>query len=190
MGERRSLDPESFLVRAAAGEDLPIVCDIYAHYVLRGVATFEEVPPDLEEMGRRHSRIVGLGLPFLVAEEAGTVIGYAYAAPFRGRPAYRYTLEDSVYVASGSGGRGVGTALLAELIRRCNQLGYRQMIAVIGDLGNTVSVELHRKLGFVHAGSLSAVGFKLGRWVGTVYMQRALGAGSATAPPPSAAAGR
>jgi phosphinothricin acetyltransferase len=169
-------------IRPARAADLAAIQAIYAHHVLTGLASFEEVPPDLAEMAARHAKVVGRGLPFLVAEDDGGVLGYAYAAPFRDRVAYRYSLEDSVYMAPGAAGRGIGAALMAELIARCQALGYRLMVAVIGDSANAASIGLHRKMGFAPAGRLPSVGFKFGRWVDSVYMVRPLGPGAATPP--------
>jgi L-amino acid N-acyltransferase YncA len=149
---------------------------IYEHHVLHGLATFEELPPSVEELLARRAAVLDLGLAYLVAERAGAILGYSYATFYRPRPAYRHTVEDSVYLAEGLGGQGIGTALLAELIRRCEAGPWRQMLAVIGNSGNAGSIGLHRKLGFEHTGTLRSVGFKLGRWVDTVLMQRALGA--------------
>lgn len=175
-------------IRPAHEADMAAVQAIYALHVLTGLASFEEVPPDLAEMSARRQKVTGRGLPYLVAEAAdeagGTVLGYAYAAPFRDRVAYRYSLEDSVYVAPAAVGRGVGTALLAELIVRCGDLGYRQMVAVIGDSANAPSIRLHAKMGFEMAGRLTSIGFKFGRWVDSVYMRRPLGPGDGA--PPSA----
>ncbi len=169
-------------VRDAVSADMAEIQEIYAHHVLHGLATFEEVPPSAAEMTGRRAAVLAAGLPYLAAEIDGRVVGYSYATAFRARPAYRYTVEDSVYVRDGMAGRGIGVALLAELIRRCEAGPWRQMIAVIGDSANAASISLHRRLGFVHAGTLAAVGFKLGRWVDTVQMQRPLGDGSATSP--------
>ncbi len=155
---------------------------IYAHHVLHGLATFEEVPPSVAEMAERRATVLAAGLPYLAAEVDGRVVGYSYATAFRPRPAYRYTVEDSVYVRDGMAGRGIGVALLGELVRRCETGPWRQMVAVIGDSANAASISLHRRLGFRPAGTLAAVGFKLGRWVDTVQMQRPLGPGS-NAPP-------
>jgi len=176
--------PTGVIVRAAGAADMAAIQALYAHHVLTGLASFEEVPPDLAEMAARRDRAVERGLPFLVAEAAagGGVLGFAYVAPFRDRPAYRYSLEDSVYVTPGAGRRGIGGALLAELIARCEALGYRQMIAVIGDSDNAASIALHRKLGFEMAGRLASVGFKFGRWVDSVYMRRPLGPGDGAPP--------
>ena len=158
------------------------VTTIYAKHVLHGLASFEEVPPLLAEMQSRRAGVLQLGLPYLVAELDGRVVGYSYATLYRARPAYRYTVEDSVYVASDVHGRGVGTALLAELIARCERGPWRQMLAVIGDSDNAGSIALHRRMGFTPAGKLVSVGYKLGRWVDSVFMQRALGAGDSTDP--------
>lgn len=169
-------------VRPSRAEDIGAIQTIYAHHVLRGLASFEEVPPDAAELAQRREAIVARGLPYLVAEVGGAVAGYAYAAPYRARSAYRWTLEDSVYVAEGRHGLGVGRALLARLIAECERWGGRRLIAVIGDSGNAGSIGLHAALGFRHAGLLPAVGFKHGRWVDSVLMQRPLGDGDATLP--------
>ena len=153
---------------------------IYAKHVLHGLASFEEIPPSLDELQTRRAGVLQLGLPYLVAEVDGRVVGYSYATPYRARPAYRYTIEDSVYVEDGLDGRGIGTALLAELIARCERGPWRQMLAVIGDSGNAGSIALHRRMGFKPAGTLICVGFKLGRWVDSVFMQRALGPGDSS----------
>ena len=174
--------PAQMRIRPAGAADIAAIQALYAHHVLTGLASFEEVPPDTAEMARRHAKVIGHGLPYLVAENESGLLGYAYAAPFRDRPAYRYSLEDSVYVAPDAVGRGIGAALMAELIARCEALGYRQMIAVIGDSANAASIGLHRKMGFVPAGGLAAVGFKFGRWVDSVYMRRPLGPGDAMPP--------
>lgn len=168
------------IVRDAEDADFATIQSIYAHEVLHGLATFEEVPPTIDELLRRRANIVKLGLPYLTAELDGQVAGYSYAAPYRPRPAYRNTVEDSVYVAEGMQGNGIGQALLRALIERCETGPWRQMMAVIGDSDNAGSIALHQKLGFRHAGTLDAVGFKLGRWVDTVLMQRTLGHGSRT----------
>ena len=155
---------------------------IYTHHVLHGLATFEEVPPSVDDMKGRRQAVLQAGLPWLVAELDGRIVGYAYATAFRPRPAYRYTIEDSVYVEDGLATRGIGSALLAELIRRCGIGPWRQMLAVIGNSENLGSIRLHERFGFSHAGLQRAVGFKLGRWVDTVMMQLALGEGSSTRP--------
>ncbi len=169
-------------IRDSTPDDMPAVHRIYAHHVLHGLASFEEEPPSLTEMEQRRKHALHRGLPYLVAEIDGDVVGYSYAAPYRARSAYRYTLEDSVYVADGLGGRGIGRALLSALIARCEAGNWRQIIAVIGDSGNTASIRLHEVLGFRQMGILEAVGYKLGRWVDSVFMQRALGAGNHTHP--------
>ncbi len=170
------------LVRNSRPDDLERIQTIYAHHVLTGLASFEEVPPDVAELERRRSDILERGMPYVVAEIDGAIAGYAYAGPYRPRTAYRFTVEDSIYVDPACVGRGVGRALLAEVIARCEQAGCRQMIAVIGDSGNTASIGLHRSLGFEPAGVLKSVGFKFGRWVDCVLMQRPLNAGDSTLP--------
>ncbi|WP_256366625.1 GNAT family N-acetyltransferase [Ancylobacter sp. TS-1] len=172
------------LIRDARDDDMPAVQAIYAHHVLTGLASFEEVPPSAAEMTARRAHVLALGLPYLVAEREGTVVGYAYASTYRPRPAYRFTVEDSVYVAPGCGGKGIGGALLGALIARCEAGPWRQMLAVIGDSDNAGSLALHRRLGFRPAGTLAAVGFKFGRWVDSVLMQRPLGPGDDTLPTP------
>jgi len=169
-------------VRAAAQGDLAAIQAIYAHHVLRGLATFEEMPPDVEEMRRRHADVTARGLPYLVAVERSEVLGYGYCAPYRARSAYRYALEDSIYSKDGHLGKGIGTQLLTELLRICEGLGYRQVIAVIGDSANAGSIALHARLGFVRVGTLRSTGYKLGRWVDSVLMQRPLGPGDGTPP--------
>ena len=171
-------------LRPAAAAHIPAVHAIYAHHVLRGLASFEEEPPSVEEMRRRYEDITYRGLPYLIADFAGVVAGYGYCAPYRSRSAYRYALEDSIYVRDDMQGRGVGSAILGQLIRGCEQLGYRQLIAVIGDSGHAASIGLHASHGFLRVGTLRSVGFKFGRWVDSVIMQRPLGPGDATPPAP------
>lgn len=154
--------------------DLTAVTAIMAHYVEHTVATFAEIPPSAEDWAQRHAELTTLGHPFLVAETGGEVVGFAYVAPWRPKSAYRYTVENTVYLAPGVTGRGIGAALLTELIERAVAAGSRQMIAVIADTGSPASARLHRSLGFVDAGRLHAVGFKLGRWIDTQLMQRDL----------------
>jgi L-amino acid N-acyltransferase YncA len=170
------------LVRAAREDDVPAVTQIYAHHVLHGPASFELDPPDAAEMARRYAQVLSLGLPYLVAETDGRVSGYAYAAPYRARPAYRFTVEDSVYIHPDCIGNGIGSALLPVLIAACEKLGCRQMIAVIGDSQNFASIRLHEKFGFTRVGLLPAVGYKFGRWVDSILMQRALGSGAGNQP--------
>ena len=150
------------------------VQSIYAHYVLHDLCSFEEVPPSVEQMLARRAEVLRLGLPYLVAIEEGEVVGYAYASAWRTRPAYRNTVESSIYVAPGRHGRGIGSALLAELVARCAGGGFAQMVAVIGNSANAGSIRLHESQGFEHVGVLRNVGFKFDRWVDTVLMQRAL----------------
>ena len=150
--------------------------------MLRGLASFEEVPPDLAEMHRRHADVVGRGLPYVVAVSAGEVLGYGYCAPYRPRSAYRYALEDSVYVREDAVGRGIGSAVLGRLVASCEALDYRQVVAVIGDSANLASIALHARHGFLRAGTLRSVGFKFGRWVDSVLMQRPLGPGDGAPP--------
>jgi phosphinothricin acetyltransferase len=169
-------------VRPAAPRDLPAIQSIYAHHVLTGLASFEEEPPPVEELERRYRDVIARGLPYLVAETGGAVAGYGYCAPYRARSAYRYALEDSIYIRHDMTGRGIGRRLLEELIRRCEGLGYRQVIAVIGDSANQPSIGVHAACGFVRVGTLRSVGFKFGRWVDSVFMQRPLGAGDGSRP--------
>ena len=169
-------------MRPAVPDDIPAIQAIYSHHVLTGLASFEEEPPPAAELRRRYDDVVSRKLPYLVADFGGTVAGYGYCAPYRARSAYRYALEDSVYVRPDAQGRGVGSALLAALIRRCEELGYRQLIAVIGDSGHAASIGLHASQGFVRVGTLRSVGFKFGRWVDSVLMQRPLANGDATKP--------
>lgn len=170
------------LVRDAAEADMAAVQAIYTDHVLHGSASFEETPPEVAEMLRRRAAIVEVGLPYRVAEVDGALRGFAYAGPYRHRPAYRHSVENSVYVAAEAVGQGVGRALLEDLIERCAELGYRQMIAVIGDSANASSIALHAALGFRRVGVLRSVGLKFGRWVDSVLMQRPLGAGDDTLP--------
>ncbi|MGE4528321.1 MAG: N-acetyltransferase family protein [Rhodospirillaceae bacterium] len=166
--------PIDVTVRDSHPGDLAEIHRIYAASVMQGTGSFEETPPTAEEMAVRRQTILDRGLPYLVAEFRGGVVGYAYAGPFRPRSAYRYTLEDSVYVAPEVRGLAVGRTLLAALIDRCTALGYRRMIAVIGDSENHASIRAHAANGFTHAGTLVHVGLKFGRWLDSVYMQRQL----------------
>jgi phosphinothricin acetyltransferase len=176
------LTGDSISIREATEDDLATVQAIYANHVMHGLASFEEVPPDIGEISHRRDVALEHELPYLVAERDGSVQGFAYASRFRNRSAYRYTVEDSVYVAPDALGAGIGSALLSALIERCTERGYRQMIAVIGDSANQASIGLHAKHGFADAGLMPAVGFKFGRWVDSVRMQRPLGAGNTTLP--------
>lgn len=164
------------ILRDARAGDVPAILAIYAPQVLTSLATFEEVPPSEAEMLGRFEGVRAAGLPYLVAEEAGTILGYAYATGWRARPAYRHTVEDSVYVAPTAQGRGVGAALLSTLVRRCEAGPWRQMIAVIARTGTGGSQALHARCGFSVAGCLRGVGVKQGREIDTVLMQRALAA--------------
>jgi L-amino acid N-acyltransferase YncA len=169
-------------IRDATPDDIAGIQAVYAHHVLQGLGTFETTPPGVEEMQRRHAQVTADGFPYLVAEDAGRILGFAYANHFRTRTAYRNTVEDSIYVAADAMGRGVGTGLLSALVERCAALGLRQMLAVIGDSGNAGSIGVHRRCGFEHTGVLKAVGRKFDRWVDVVIMQRALGPGSDSPP--------
>jgi phosphinothricin acetyltransferase len=169
-------------VRDLEPADIEAVTRIYAHHVLNDTATFDEIPPSADEMRQRAEKIAGRGLPWLVAEADGAVVGYAYADRFRERTAYRFTLEDSVYIDPAHFRRGIGRTLLKELIARCEALGYRQIIAVIGDSANDGSLRLHGDVGFELCGVYKKVGMKFGRWLDVVLMQRELGKGSADIP--------
>jgi phosphinothricin acetyltransferase len=172
----------TLLVRPSAEDDIPTITRIYAHHVLHGLASFEEMPPDKSELAARRREVLRHGLPYLAAEQAGEVVGYCYAAPYRARSAYRFTIEDSVYIDADRVGQGIGRALLARLIELCEQGPWRQMIAVIGDSENRASIRLHKAEGFSMIGIHPAVGFKFGRWVDSVLMQRELGEGARTLP--------
>jgi phosphinothricin acetyltransferase len=168
----------ALLVRPSRASDIEAIAAIYARHVHEGTGSCELEAPDAAEMARRRDAILAGGWPWLVAEgNDGGVLGYAYASPFRPRRAYRFCVEDSVYIASEAQGRGIGRLLLAELLARCAALGARQMLAVIGDADNAGSIALHRALGFEHTGVLKAAGWKFGRWLDVVLMQRALGLG-------------
>lgn len=161
-------------LRPASAGDFEAIASIYGHHVQTGCSSFELEPPDAGEMRRRWRNVLELGLPYLVAEVDGLVAGYSYATLYRPRPAYRFTVEDSVYVRRELSGRGLGSRLLGGLIAECEAGHWRQMVAVIGDSANSASIRLHSRFGFRHVGTLQNVGFKLGRWVDTVLMQRAL----------------
>jgi phosphinothricin acetyltransferase len=172
--------PAGVSLRGADAADAGAIAEIYAHHVRKGTATFELEPPDASEIERRRREVTSRGLPYLVAVSADEVIAYAYAAPYRPRPAYRFTVEDSIYVRADAAGRGIGRALLARLIDEAERAGARQMVAVIGDAGNAASIRLHAALGFEHIGVLKSVGNKFERWLDVVLMQRALGPGDGT----------
>jgi phosphinothricin acetyltransferase len=169
-------------IRPATAADIPVITAIYAESVLNGTASFETEAPEAAEMERRWRSIAEGGYPFIVAEAAGSVLGYAYVAAYRTRAAYRHTVEDSIYLAAEARGKGIGGALLRTLIEESEKRGYRQMIAVIGDSAHAASVRLHKAAGFVLVGTLANVGYKHGRWLDSVIMQRAIGSGG-DAPP-------
>jgi L-amino acid N-acyltransferase YncA len=172
----------SLEIRPTTAADLPAITDIYAHAVLYGTATFELIPPDLAEMTRRFAVLMEGGFPYFVAALEGRVVGYAYAGAYRPRPAYRFTVENSVYLEPAIHRRGIGLQLLQRLIAACEARGYRQMVAVIGDSANAGSIGVHTKCRFQMIGTQPNVGFKFGRWLDTVTMQRALGEGASTLP--------
>jgi L-amino acid N-acyltransferase YncA len=169
-------------IRPSEEADVTAIAAIYRHHVLHGVASFEEIPPDPVEITHRQREILAHGLPYLVAERAGRVLGFSYASLYRTRSAYRFTVEDSIYIDQAEIGRGIGRALLTALVDRCTILGYRQMVAVIGGSDQWPSIGLHRALGFSWVGMLPTVGAKFGGWVDVVLMQRALGPGAMTMP--------
>jgi L-amino acid N-acyltransferase YncA len=164
----------SLTIRPAGPDDLAAVAAIYAHYVTGSVATFDETPPSADDWRRRLDDLGARGLPFVVGVAEGRIAGYAYAGPWRPKPAYRYTVEDSVYLTPECSGRGFGSALLRCVLDGCAGAGMRQVVAVIADTGSDASAVLHRRLGFTEAGRLTAVGFKHGRWVDTLLMQYTL----------------
>jgi len=169
-------------IRPCEEADVAAIAAIYHHHVLHGAASFELEPPDATEMARRRRAALDGGYPYLVAEEDGRVIGYAYASAYRPRPAYRNTVENSVYVEPGRERQGIGRRLLAALLDACERCGFRQVVAVIGDSGHEASIGLHHALGFRMVGTLRSAGFKFGRWIDIVLMQRALGPGDDTPP--------
>jgi L-amino acid N-acyltransferase YncA len=172
----------SVSIRPATSADVPAITRIYAEAVKHGTASFELEPPDETEMSRRMQTLIDGGYPYVVAEIGGALAGYAYAGPYRPRPAYRFSVEDSIYIDQSAQRRGVGRVLLEHLIEECERRGFRQMVAVIGDSAQTPSIELHRALGFRMIGAVENVGFKFDRWLDSVLMQRALGPGSTTKP--------
>jgi L-amino acid N-acyltransferase YncA len=172
----------TLIIRDSTEADLPAISAIYGHAVRTGTASFEYDPPDAAEMARRRTDVLDKDLPYLVADVDGAVAGYAYANTYRARPAYRFSVEDSIYIAPERQGAGIGRQLLPALLQRCEALGLRLVIAVIGDSATLASIRLHASCGFTHAGSLPNVGWKHGRWLDSVFMVRALGAGP-TAPP-------
>ncbi|MFC4277233.1 GNAT family N-acetyltransferase [Achromobacter aloeverae] len=179
-----SAPSSSLAVRDAVRADFIAIQAIYEHHVLHGTASFELTAPTVDELLQRHAGVLAAGLPYLVAELDGVVVGYAYATLYRPRPAYGNTCEDSVYVKPGMAGRGIGATLLKTLIKRCTEQGWRQMLAVVGDSANAASLALHARCGFHPVGTLRSVGYKLGQWRDTVLMQRALGPGDTEEPAP------
>jgi phosphinothricin acetyltransferase len=174
----------ALLIRDSLPTDMPSIAAIYGHAVLHGTASFELDPPDVVEVARRRAVLLAAALPYLVAEDAtGQVVGYSHASTYRPRPGYRFTVENSVYVAPERQGNGIGRALLLPLIERCEHAGYRLMVAVIGDSVNQASIRLHAGCGFRHAGLLPAIGWKRGRWLDSVLMVRPLGPGASEPPP-------
>ncbi len=173
------------IIRASHDSDIPAITRIYAHAVIHGTASWELEPPGEEEMTRRRHAIIAAGFPFLVAERGGKVIGYCYAAAYRPRAAYKATVEDSIYIHPDAHGQGVGKALLGALLQRCDELGFRQMVTVVGDGygGSAASLKLHQHFGFTVIGIAKSVGFKHGRWLDQVLMQKTLGAGDSTPSP-------
>ena len=169
-------------IRDALETDMADIHAIYAHHVRHGLASWEDIPPTLAEMLARREAVLNLDLPYIVAEQDGMIVGYSYAGTYRPRPGYRFAIENSVYVAAGCGGRGVGSALLQALISRCEQGPGRQMLAVIGDSANEASIALHRRAGFEMVGIFRSIGFKHGRWLDSVLMQRPLGDGDRSLP--------
>ncbi len=171
------------LIRPSQDADLPAVTEIYSHHVRQGTGTFEIDPPSLAEMTQRRADVLAKGLPYLVATDAqGQVLGYAYCNWFKPRPAYRFSAEDSIYLAPHAAGKGLGRALLAELCLQAERAGIRKMIAIIGDSDNQGSIGVHRSAGFAHVGKLQACGWKFDRWLDVVLMEKPLGAGNSIAP--------
>ena len=173
------------MIRASRDDDIPAIAAIYAHHVLHGTGTFETTPPTEADMAARRADVLGKGLPYVVAEEGGRVLGFAYCQWFKPRPAYRFSAEDSIYLHPDAAGRGLGRQLLAELVAQAEKAGIRKLIAVIGDSGNAGSIGVHRALGFTPAGSIRSCGWKFGRWLDIVLMEKAVGPGDTT--PPEAA---
>ncbi len=172
---------QTVLIRDSVEADVPAIQSIYSYHVLHGTASFELTPPTIDDMRQRRADVVAKDLPYLVAEQNGVVVGYAYVTLYRPRPAYRFTVEDSVYVREGLAGQGIGSLLLAEIIQICTTKGYRQLMAVVGD-SSPPSVSLHERHGFTLAGTFKAVGYKFGAWRDTAMLQRALGNGDQTDP--------
>ncbi len=172
----------AILIRASLDEDIPAMTAIYAHHVLHSTGTFETEPPSLADMTARRADVRSKGLPYLVAEQAGEVVGFAYGNWFKPRPAYRYSVEDSIYLAPGMQGKGLGRALLAELLVHCEAAGIRKVMAIIGDSANAGSIGVHKALGFEEVGQVKSCGWKFGAWRDIVIMQKSIGPGDSTAP--------
>lgn len=170
------------LIRPSRDEDIPAITAIYAHHVCHGTGTFETEAPASNDMAARRADVLSKGLPYLVAEQDGKILGFAYGNWFKPRPAYRYSVEDSIYLAPGLQPKGLGRALLAELLARCEAVGIRKVMAIVGDSANAGSVGLHRALGFTQVGIIEACGWKFGAWRDIVILQKTLGSGS-TEPP-------
>ena len=170
-------------IRPSLESDVPTITAIYAHHVVNGTGTFETTPPTESEMAARRADVLGKGLPYIVMEDAGRVVGYAYCQWFKPRPAYRFSAEDSIYMHPDAAGKGLGRELLGELVREAEAVGVRKLIAVIGDSGNKGSVGVHRALGFTHAGTIQSCGWKFERWLDIVIMEKAIGDGDRTPPP-------
>jgi L-amino acid N-acyltransferase YncA len=170
------------IVRPATLDDAPALAALYAHHVIHGTGTFEEAPPSSEDIAGRMKAVLDKGFPWVVVEDEGRIVAYAYAGPYRERAAYRFTAEDSVYVAADAQGRGYGKAALAAVVEACRALGLRRLIAVIGDTQNAASIGLHRALGFEPCGVLPAVGYKAGRWLDVPLMQLPLNGGDESQP--------
>ena len=171
------------IIRPSKAADVAAIAEIYGYHVLNGLASFELLAPSADEIAKRRADVIGKSFPYLTAELDGKVVGYAYASLYRVRPAYRHTVENSVYIHKDYNRRGIGKLLIDALIEACEKAGCRQMVAVIGDSANEASIRLHASCGFEHVGVMKAVGFKFGRWVDSVYMQRAIGEGESTLPP-------
>jgi L-amino acid N-acyltransferase YncA len=173
---------EDVIIRPVEDRDMDAIAVIYDHHVRHGTASWELEPPDRAELVRRRDSVLTLGMPYIVAESAGQVVGYAYAGPYRPRPAYRFTVENSIYIDAGRTGQGLARPLLERLIDDCTAAGMRQMIAIIGDSDNYASIRFHEKMGFRKVGQIDRIGWKFGRWLDSVVMQRALGQGGDTPP--------
>jgi L-amino acid N-acyltransferase YncA len=173
---------EDVIIRPVEDRDMDAIAAIYDHHVRHGTASWELEPPDRAELVRRRDSVLALGMPYIVAESAGQVVGYAYAGPYRPRPAYRFTVENSIYIDAGRTGQGLARPLLERLIDDCTAAGMRQMIAIIGDSDNYASIRFHEKMGFRKVGQIDRIGWKFGRWLDSVVMQRALGQGGDTPP--------